>query len=118
MALTTMVFAGCGNDDKPDAKVQPSTSAVGFATTTTAAPAPIIVKDFSFSGLEVKAGSRVLVQNEGPATHTFTAEDNRFDTGPINAGSNAQIVVPSITGTYKVKCMIHPTRMTGELKVI
>lgn len=117
MALTTMVFTGCGDDDKPDAKAQPATSAVGFATTTTAAPAPIIVKDFSFSGLEVKAGSRVLVQNEGPATHTFTAEDNRFDTGPINAGSNAQLVVPSITGTYKVKCMIHPTRMTGELKV-
>lgn len=118
MALITMVFTGCGDDDDPDPEAQPATSAVGFATTTTAAPSPIIVKDFSFSGLEVKAGSRVLVQNQGPATHTFTAEDNRFDTGPINAGSNAPLTVPSIAGTYKVRCTIHPTRMTGELKVI
>ncbi|HET7720797.1 MAG TPA: hypothetical protein VFK43_12585, partial [Acidimicrobiales bacterium] len=66
---------------------------------------------------EVKAGARVLVQNQGPATHTFTAEDNRFDTGPIAAGSNVPLNVPSTPGVYKVRCTIHPTRMTGELKV-
>jgi plastocyanin len=117
VALATMVFTGCGKDDDVVASDAPTSTTVLGVTTTTKATAPIIVKDFSFSGLEVKAGSKVVVQNEGPATHTFTAEDNRFDTGPIAAGSNAQITVPSIPGIYKVHCSIHPTRMTGELKV-
>ena len=117
VVLATTVFTACGDDDDPAEGAQPSTSVAGPASTTTQAPAPIIVKDFSFSGLEVKAGTRVLVQNQGPASHTFTAEDNRFDTGTIAAGSNAQLTVPSIAGVYKVRCTIHPTRMTGELKV-
>ena len=115
VALAAMAFTACGDDDDTIENATPSTTVVN--TTTTAAPAPIIVKDFSFSGLTVKAGSQVLVHNEGPATHTFTADNNVFDTGPINAGSNAPLTVPSIAGTYKVKCLIHPTRMTGELKV-
>lgn len=112
--LSVAAFTACGDDDDPTVGAQPPTTA---GPTTSAAPQPIIVRDFSFSGLEVKAGSRVLVQNQGPAAHTFTAEDNRFDTGSIAAGSNVQFTVPSTPGTYKVKCTIHPTRMTGELKV-
>jgi plastocyanin len=117
VVLATTVFTGCGDDDDTAEGAQPSTSVAGPASTTTQAPAPIIVKDFLFLGLEVKAGSRVLVQNQGPASHTFTAEDNRFDTGTIAAGSNAPLTVPSTPGVYKVRCTIHPTRMTGELKV-
>ena len=112
--LASTVFTACGEDDKPIVAAQPSTT---LAPTTTAAPSPIILKDFTFSGLEVKAGSKLLVQNEGPAPHTLTAEDNTFDTGRIAPGANVQFTVPSIVGTYKVKCTIHPTRMTGELKV-
>jgi plastocyanin len=117
VVLATTVFTACGDDDDVVASDAPTSTTVLGPTTTTQAPAPIIVKDFSFSGLEVKAGTKVVVQNQGPAAHTFTAEDNRFDTGTIAAGSNAQITVPSVAGVYKVKCMIHPTRMTGELKV-
>ena len=115
MVLAATVFTACGEDDDPVEGAQPSTTVV--APTTTAAPAPIRVRDFSFSGLDVKAGAKLLVQNQGPAAHTFTAEDNSFDTGTIAPGSNAQITVPSRPGTYKVKCTIHPTQMTGELKV-
>ena len=114
VALAATVFTACGEDDDPVEGAQPSTS---VSPTTTSAPAPIRVRDFSFSGLDVKAGARLLVQNQGPAAHTLTAEDNSFDTGAIAAGSNAQITVPSRPGTYKVKCTIHPTQMTGELKV-
>ena len=114
IALTATVFTACGDDDDQVEGAQPSTT---VGPTTTAPPSPIIVKDFSFSGLEVKAGSRVLVQNEGPAQHSLTAEDNSFDTKPIAAGSNVQFTVPSIVGTYKVKCTVHPSRMTAELKV-
>jgi plastocyanin len=117
LALTTMVFTACGDDDDPAVEAQPSTTVPTPSTTTTQAPTPIIVRDFSFSGLEVKAGARVLVQNQGPSAHTFTADDNRFDTGTIAPGSNAQLTIPSTPGTYKIRCTIHPTRMTGELKV-
>jgi plastocyanin len=116
VVLTTAVFTACGDDDDATVAAPPSTT-VGLASTVTQAPAPIIVKDFSFSGLEVKAGAKILVQNQGPSSHTLTADDNRFDTGTIASGSNAQLTVPSTPGTYKIKCNIHPTRMTGELKV-
>jgi plastocyanin len=114
VVLSATVFTACGDDDTATEAAQTSTTA---GPTTTAAPKPIIVKDFTFLNLEVKAGTRLLVQNEGPANHTLTAEDGRFDTGQIAAGANVQFVVPSTPGTYKVKCTIHPTRMTGELKV-
>ena len=117
MVLATTVFTACGDDDDVVASDTPTSTTVLGPTTTTQAPTPIIVRDFSFTGLEVKAGSKVVVQNQGPAAHTFTAEDNRFDTGTIAAGSNAQLTVPSTPGVYKVRCTIHPTRMTGELKV-
>ncbi len=114
VVLTATVFTACGDDDDQIAGAQATST---IAPTTTSAPSPIIVKDFSYSGLEVKAGSKVLVQNQGPAQHSLTAEDNSFDTKPIAAGTNVEFTVPSIRGTYKVKCTIHPTRMTGELKV-
>ena len=117
VVLATTMFTACGDDDDVVAGDTPTSTTVLGPTTTTEPPRPIIVRDFSFSGLEVKAGSKVLVQNQGPSPHTFTAEDNRFDTGSIASGSNAEVTVPSTPGTYKVKCTIHPTRMTGELKV-
>jgi plastocyanin len=114
VVMSATAFTACGDDDDPIVTAQPSTTA---APTTTEPPKPIIVKDFTFLNLEVKAGSRLLVQNEGPAAHTFTADEGQFDTCRIAAGANVSFTVPSTPGTYKVKCTIHPTRMTGELKV-
>lgn len=114
VVLATSAFTACGDDDEPIPSARATTTS---GPTTTAAPSPIIVKDFTFVFPDVKAGSRLLVQNEGPAPHSLTAEDNTFDTGRIEPGSNVGITVPSIKGTYKVKCTVHPTRMTGELKV-
>jgi plastocyanin len=112
--LSATAFTACGDDDDPIVAAQPSTT---VGPTTTEVPKPIIVKDFTFLNLEVRAGASLLVQNEGPAPHTLTADDGRFDTGRIAAGANVAFTVPSTPGTYKVKCTIHPTRMTGELKV-
>jgi plastocyanin len=114
VVLSATAFTACGDDDSPIVAAQPSTT---VAPTTTEAPKPIIVKDFTFLNLDVKAGTKLLVQNEGPAAHTLTADDGAFDTGRITAGQNVQFTVPSTPGVYKVKCTIHPTRMTGELKV-
>ena len=115
--LASSLFTACSDDDEPVQTDASVTTTTARAATTSAAPSPIIVKDFSFSGLDVKAGSKLLVQNEGPSPHSLTAEDNTFDTGRVAPGSNVQFTVPSRVGTYKVKCIVHPDRMTGELKV-
>ena len=114
IVLSVTAMTACGDDDDTIDTAQPSTT---LASTTTQAPKPIIVKDFTFLNLDVKAGTKLLVQNEGPATHTLTADNGQFDTGQIASGANVSFTVPSTPGTYKVKCTIHPTRMTGELKV-
>lgn len=114
VVLSVSAFTACGDDDETVEGAQPSTT---LAPATTQAAKPIIVKDFTFLNLDVKAGTKLLVQNEGPAAHTLTADNGTFDTGQIASGANVQFTVPSAPGTYKVKCTIHPTRMTGELKV-
>ena len=95
VVLTASVFTACGNDDETVEGAQPSTS---LASTTTEAPKPIIVKDFTFLNLDVKAGSRLLAQNEGRAPHTLTADNGSFDTGQIAAGANVSFTVPSTPG--------------------
>ncbi len=115
-ALSATLLVACGDDDDAISGAQASTTTT-LALTTTAAPTPILIKDFSFSNLDVKAGSKILVQNQGTQQHTLTADDNRFDTGPIQPGRNVDLTVPVQAGTYKVHCTIHPDRMKGELKV-
>ncbi|MDQ3897982.1 MAG: cupredoxin domain-containing protein [Actinomycetota bacterium] len=116
VAISAAVLTACGDDDDAAKNAQPVTSTT-LSPSSTAQPAPILLKDFSFSGLEVKAGTKVLVQNQGKEPHTLTAEDKKFDTGQVQPGRNVEFTVPSIAGTYKVRCMVHPDRMTGELKV-
>ena len=116
MAISATALTACGGDDETVPEAQTS-STTALALNTTAAPAPILMRDFSFSGLEAKAGSKVLVQNNGQEPHTLTADDRTFDTGQVQPGRNVELAVPSRTGTYKIRCVIHPDRMTGELKV-
>lgn len=115
-AIAASVLTACSDDDDPVAGGQAS-STTTIALTTTAGPEPIVIRDFSFSGLEVKAGSNLLVQNRGQQPHTLTADDMTFNTGQVPPGRNVEFGVPSRTGTYKIKCLVHPNRMTGELKV-
>ena len=118
MAIATVASTACGDDDDPvRGAAQPSTTNPAVGLTTTFQPTPIVIRDFSFSNLEVRAGTKVLVQNQGQEAHTLTAQDNRFDTGQIAPGRNVELTIPSVTGTYRVRCSVHPDRMTGELKV-
>ncbi len=116
VAISTMVFTACGEDDDAVETDQPTTS-LALSPTTTSQAAPILLRDFSFFGLDVKAGSKVLVQNEGQQPHSLTADDGRFDTGQVQPGRNVEFTVPSQVGTYRIKCVVHPNRMVGELKV-
>ncbi len=117
MVIAATVFTACGEDDDVVETDQPTTSTTRLSATTTADVSPILLRDFSFFGLEVKAGSKVRVQNQGQQPHSLTAEDNRFDTGQVQPGRNVELTVPSVAGTYRIRCVVHPDRMTGELRV-
>ncbi len=114
--VSATVLTGCGDDDDAVENVQPTTSS-GLSPSTTGQVAPILLRDFRFFGLDVKAGSKVLVQNQGQQPHTLTAEDRRFDTGQVQPGRNVEFTVPTQVGTYRIRCTVHPDRMTGELRV-
>lgn len=116
MVLAATVFTACGDDDEPVETDQATTSS-SLSPTTTAQPEPILLRDFSFFGLDVKAGTKVLVQNQGQEPHSLTAVDGRFDTGQVQPGRNVELSIPSQPGTYRIRCVVHPDRMMGELKV-
>ena len=116
MVVSATMLAACGDDDDAVETDQPTTSS-SLSPTTTTQTAPILLRDFSFFGLDVKAGSKVLVQNQGQQPHSLTAVDGRFDTGQVQPGRNVEFTVPSQAGTYRIRCVVHPDRMTGELKV-
>jgi plastocyanin len=89
-----------------------SSSSKSSASTTAA----ITVKDFQFSTTPVKAGSTVTVHNDGPSTHTVTADTTGGFNVTIDSGKDATFTAPSTAGTYKFHCNIHPF-MHGTLTV-
>ena len=79
--------------------------------------ADITVKDFQFvSSIPVKAGATVTVKNDGPSTHTVTADTTGGFNVTIDAGKTATFTAPSAAGEYKFHCSIHP-QMHGTLTV-
>lgn len=93
----------------------------------------VTMKDnlFDPKTIAVKAGDSVMfdVQNVGKVPHNMRIAtiDGNYDAAPgvvttpeiINAGKSGMIEwkVPAQTGTYKFRCDIHPTEMTGTITV-
>jgi plastocyanin len=65
--------------------------------------------------IEVSAGDEVAWTNQDPETHTVTAEDGSFDSGPIAPGKGFSVTVDE-TGTVTYVCAIHPS-MKGTIRV-
>ena len=76
----------------------------------------ITIKNFNFGApITVKVGATVTVHNTDTTAHTVTADDNSFNTGPIQPGHTATIKVTKV-GTVKFHCNIH-NYMTGSIQV-
>ena len=58
----------------------------------------------------------MVVVNEDDVTHTVTSSDGSFDTGRIDATSEAELTAPGQPGEYRFFCAIHPS-MAGMLVV-
>jgi plastocyanin len=81
----------------------------------------ITIKNFAFrpARATAKAGEQIVVKNEDPVTHTFTATGSatgKFNSGPILPGQSRTITAPAAAGSYPFFCTIHQF-MTGVLVV-
>jgi plastocyanin len=117
-------LAACGSDDNTD---------TGGGTTTEApaddryggptggeggsAAGTIVAEDFSLSDLMVAPGAAIVLQNDGAATHTATADDGGFDLGEVAGGETSEPgTAPDAPGSYPFHCEIHDG-MTATLTV-
>ena len=120
-ACVLLALAGCSNGGNGSSNVTTpaTTSASSAPSTSNAGAAHITIKNFTFSpaNLQVRPGTKVIVENEDSVTHTVTATgDKAFDTGDIDPGETATFIAPSTSGSYPYICTIH-TNMKGTLTV-
>lgn len=94
------------------------TGAPGLLHAKTPAGAALVIKDYQFvpDHLTVKAGTRIVVINQGRAAHTVTAKNNAFNVGPIGQGGGDATFTVSKPGTYPFYDELHRS-MQGVLTV-
>ncbi|MER7752230.1 cupredoxin domain-containing protein [Kitasatospora sp. NPDC097643] len=91
----------------------PSTTAPGASAAGTSAPASgqatVTIRNFLFdpANFTVHRGAVVTVHNADTTTHTLTAQDRSFDTGPIAPGTTAAFTAPAQPGAYSYLCTYH-----------
>ena len=107
----------------PSTETAPATVPIEPTTPSTSAtpdPAPdgptITIAGFAFSGVtEVAVGTTVVVTNTDAATHTWTAEDDTFDSGPLSQGTSFEFTFTE-PGEFAYFCNFHPS-MQGTIVV-
>jgi plastocyanin len=74
---------------------------------------------YSPNPASVSGGSTVTWNNVDSTPHTATADDGSFDSGIINGGSSARVVISANSGvsTIPYHCSVHP-EMRGTLQII
>ena len=77
----------------------------------------ITIQDFDYSPREIQAkvGDTITVVNADSASHTLTAEDKAFDTGPF--GKETRTVTVSTPGKFTYSCTVHPYMPKGVIQV-
>lgn len=109
MLIPGVSYAGGGGIDR--------SGCAGFGEGTT-----VVMQDSCFAGTAhfVPGGTAITVDNEGQLPHTLTAVDGSFDTGSVQPGTSAEVIVDE-PGVYRVFCSLHGTAqgegMAGVLVV-
>ena len=77
----------------------------------------VSIQDFSFqpATLSVPVGASVTWTNNDTTSHTVTADDGSFDSGPVAPGMTFTQVFAT-AGTFTYHCKIHPS-MTASITV-
>jgi uncharacterized cupredoxin-like copper-binding protein len=74
-------------------------------------------REFFPNPITVRAGSTLTFRNTDEFPHTFTADDDSFDSGDVAPGETFETTVPTTTGTVPFHCEIHGG-MIGTINVI
>jgi plastocyanin len=124
--VLVLTVAACGSDDDPEATGDgatteaPADDQYGGGTDGDAASGEagtIVAEDFSLTDLTVAPGAEIVLQNDGAATHTATADDDSFDLGEVAGGETSDPgTAPTTPGDYAFHCEIHEA-MTATLTV-
>ena len=99
-----LIACGNGGGDQP-------------TTTADAEGATINIEGFQFVGPEtIEAGTTVKVTNLDGATHTWTSNDDIWDSGRLETDDGFEFTFDE-PGEFGFFCQIHPFQMTGTITV-
>ena len=126
-AVLLLTAAACGSDDSQDTSSEGTTTtgnptddrygSTDGDTGGTGESGTIVAVDFSLSDLTVAPGEEIVLQNDGSASHTATADDGRLrPRRPTGATTSEPAAAPDEPGTYPFHCEIHAD-MTATLTV-
>lgn len=103
-----------------------STTTAAAPDTTAAAPATsapsgdgatITIANFQYTGATtVAVGEELTVVNEDSVPHSWTSDDDVFDSGQLGQGENFEFTFEE-AGEYTFFCVVHPDAMTGTITV-
>ena len=128
LAALALVLAACngtggGNTTTTggaDTTVAESDTTTTEASTTTAGQdggeATINIVNFSFNGAQtVDVGTTVTAVNQDGVTHTWTSDDDVWNSGGLSSGDSFEFTFDE-PGEFSYFCSIHP-QMTGTITV-
>ena len=74
-----------------------------------AADQMVTISDYGFTtaDITVQQGDEVTWVNDGPSSHSATADDGSFDTGVFAAGESRSVTFEDV-GTFAYICTPHP----------
>lgn len=132
LAVASTACAGTGGEttttqpDEATTTTEAMTTTTEAMTTTTepmsttsaggAEGASLTIQNFAFTGTEtVSAGTAVTVTNQDGVSHTWTSEDDVWDSGSLSNGESFEFTFDQ-PGEYSFFCKFHP-QMTGTISV-
>ena len=124
--MLLLTAAACGSDDSQDTSSEGTTTtgaptddpygSTGGDTGGTGESGTIVAEDFSLTDLTVAPGEEIVLQNDGSASHTATADEGAFDLEADGGTTSEPAAAPDEPGTYPFHCEIHAD-MTATLTV-
>lgn len=113
---TGLALQACGSSSVH----APTTAPSGHSSQSSQSSEKVTIKNFAFipANLTVKANSVILVTNDDSVIHTFTADNNSFNSGNILPGQTVAVQIGAQSSSVRIGyyCTIHQY-MTGSITV-
>jgi plastocyanin len=114
------VITEFNEDDNTSVMTSPPPACGTFTPTATPNPnaVPVQILDFVFEPqtLVIGMGQTVRWTNHGISTHSSVSDTGLWDSGYLSTDQSFEFTFPR-PGIYPYHCAVHPTTMTGTIKV-